>query len=128
MSAPIPTTLLALFTQQRRDALLALRVQQDKAESLRTLAWSFGSVSTRGRWSPGVIGRKHFPYDLWGDAVNTASMESAGTAGQIQVTAATRELLETDLIFERRRTVEVKGKGEMETWYLVGPRSAAAAA
>ena len=42
----------------------------------------------------GVIGRKRFLYDLWGDAVNTASrMESHGTPGRIQVTRATRDLL-----------------------------------
>ena len=44
----------------------------------------------------GVIGRKRFLYDLWGDAVNTASrMESHGTSGRIQITRATKELLET---------------------------------
>ncbi len=76
----------------------------------------------------GVIGRKRFLYDLWGDAVNTASrMESHGTPGQIQVTRATYELLEDDFVLERRGTVAVKGKGEMETWYLLGPRSASAA-
>jgi adenylate cyclase len=71
----------------------------------------------------GVIGRKRFLYDLWGDAVNTASrMESAGTPGRIQLTRATRELLRDDFICEPRGTVTVKGKGEMETWYLVGRR------
>ena len=71
----------------------------------------------------GVIGRKRFLYDLWGDAVNTASrMESHGTPGQIQVTAATYDLLKKDFVLERRGTVEVKGKGEMETWYLVNAR------
>jgi adenylate cyclase len=71
----------------------------------------------------GVIGRKRFLYDLWGDAVNTASrMESQGTPGQIQVTRATYELLRDDFVLERRGTVSVKGKGEMETWYLVEPR------
>jgi adenylate cyclase len=71
----------------------------------------------------GVIGRKRFLYDLWGDAVNTASrMESHGTPGHIQVTRATYELLKDDFVLERRGTVNVKGKGDMETWYLVGPR------
>ena len=71
----------------------------------------------------GVIGRKRFLYDLWGDAVNTASrMESAGTPGRIQVTRATYELLGDAFVFEPRGTVSVKGKGEMETWYLVGRR------
>ena len=77
----------------------------------------------------GVIGRKRFLYDLWGDAVNTASrMESQGTSGRIQITRATYELLKDDFEFEPRGTVAVKGKGEMETWFLVGPRRAAAPA
>ncbi len=71
----------------------------------------------------GVIGRKRFLYDLWGDAVNTASrMESHGTPGQIQVAGATYELLKDEFLLERRGTMTVKGKGEMETWYLVGRR------
>jgi adenylate cyclase len=69
----------------------------------------------------GVIGRKKFLYDLWGDAVNTASrMESGGAPNRIQVTKATYELLRAEFELERRGTIEVKGKGEMETWYLVG--------
>ena len=74
----------------------------------------------------GVIGRKRFLYDLWGDAVNTASrMESHGTPGQIQVTRATYELLRDDFDLEPRGTVPIKGKGDVETWYLVGRRPAA---
>jgi adenylate cyclase len=77
----------------------------------------------------GVIGRKRFLYDLWGDAVNTASrMESQGTSGRIQITRATYELLKDEFECEPRGTVEVKGKGAMETWYLVGPRLTAPAA
>ncbi len=72
----------------------------------------------------GVIGRKRFLYDLWGDAVNTASrMEAHGTPGRIQITRATYELLKDEFVCERRGTVTVKGKGDMETWYLVGPRT-----
>src|SRR6266571_2038963 len=71
----------------------------------------------------GVIGRKRFLYDLWGDAVNTASrMESQGTPNRIQITRATYELVVHEFVCERRGTVPVKGKGEMETWYLVGRR------
>jgi len=71
----------------------------------------------------GVIGRKRFLYDLWGDAVNTASrMESQGTPGRIQITRATYELLRDEFVCEARGTVPVKGKGDMETWYLVGRR------
>ena len=72
----------------------------------------------------GVIGRKRFLYDLWGDAVNTASrMESQGAPGRIQITTATKELLDDEFACEPRGTIWVKGKGEMEVWYLVGPRT-----
>jgi len=72
----------------------------------------------------GVIGRKRFLYDLWGDAVNMASrMESQGTSGQIQVTQATYELLKDEFELEPRGTVPIKGKGDVETWYLVGRRA-----
>jgi adenylate cyclase len=71
----------------------------------------------------GVIGRKRFLYDLWGDAVNTASrMESQGTPNRVQITRATHELLRDEFECEPRGTIPVKGKGEMETWYLVAPR------
>jgi guanylate cyclase len=67
----------------------------------------------------GVIGTKRFLYDLWGDAVNTASrMESHGTPGEIQITRATYELLKDDFVSTPRGTILVKGKGSMETWYL----------
>ena len=73
----------------------------------------------------GVIGRKRFLYDLWGDAVNTASrMESHGTPGRIQITEATYDLLKDEFECEPRGTVAIKGKGDMETWYLTGRRRA----
>jgi len=69
----------------------------------------------------GVIGRKRFLYDLWGDAVNTASrMESHGTPGRVQITRATYELLADEFECEPRGTIVVKGKGEVEAWYLNG--------
>jgi adenylate cyclase len=72
----------------------------------------------------GVIGRKRFLYDLWGDAVNTASrMESHGTPGRIQITRATYELLADEFECEPRGPIAVKGKGEIEAWYLVRRRA-----
>ena len=77
----------------------------------------------------GVIGTKRFLYDLWGDAVNTASrMESHGTPGRIQITGATYELLADEFECVPRGTITVKGKGEVETWYLVGRRGDGASA
>jgi guanylate cyclase len=76
----------------------------------------------------GVIGRKRFLYDLWGDAVNMASrMESHGTPGRIQVSRATYELLRDEFVCEPRGPIHVKGKGDVEAWYVVGPRTASLA-
>jgi adenylate cyclase len=73
----------------------------------------------------GVIGKKKFSYDLWGDTVNTASrMESHGLPGQIQVTPRTRQRLEDGYQFESRGPIEVKGKGEMRPYLLVGRKTA----
>jgi Adenylate and Guanylate cyclase catalytic domain len=69
----------------------------------------------------GVIGREKFSYDLWGDTVNTASrMESQGVPGCIQVTDRTYRRLRGRYRFDRRGPVQVKGKGKLVTWFLVG--------
>jgi adenylate cyclase len=69
----------------------------------------------------GVIGRRKFSYDLWGDTVNTASrMESHGLAGQIQVTGRAYERLRGRYELRERGELAVKGKGPMTTYFLVG--------
>jgi class 3 adenylate cyclase len=111
----------------RRAALVALEMRRLLASS--EVAGRSG-VELRiginsGPVVAGVIGTNRFLYDLWGDAVNTASrMESHGTPGEIQITRETYELLKDEFACRPRGTILVKGKGEMETWYLEGPRPA----
>ena len=77
----------------------------------------------------GVIGRRKFAYDLWGDIVNTASrMESHGIPGGIQFTERARRGLDDLFEFESRGEIEVKGKGLVHTWLLVGPLKSATSA
>jgi len=68
----------------------------------------------------GVIGTKKFIYDLWGDAVNTASrMESHGIPDTIQVSETSYNLLKEKYLFEERGKISIKGKGEMNTYLLL---------
>jgi adenylate cyclase len=69
----------------------------------------------------GVIGKRKFFYDVWGDAVNMASrMESAGEAGKIQVASETWKLLGDGFVLEKRGVIDVRGKGPVQTWFLIG--------
>ncbi|WP_428674114.1 adenylate/guanylate cyclase domain-containing protein [Reyranella sp.] len=75
----------------------------------------------------GVIGRKKFIYDLWGEAVNLASrMESHGQAGTIQITRRTYQLVGSDYLCEAKGTIDVKGADRMEVWHVIGRKPAAA--
>jgi len=72
----------------------------------------------------GVIGLKKFTYDVWGDTVNTASrMESHGVPGKIHVTEHVRDRLQETYKFEERGLIEVKGKGQMQTFFLIGRKT-----
>jgi class 3 adenylate cyclase len=76
-----------------------------------------------GPVAAGVIGTKKFYYDLWGDTVNVASrMESTGIDGRFQISEATRQAVGDEFQLEARGAIEVKGKGEMETFFVLGRR------
>lgn len=71
----------------------------------------------------GVIGRKKFIYDLWGDTVNTASrMESQGEIGTIQITEDTKILVEDHFECRKLETIDVKGKGMMSVYQVMGEK------
>src|SRR5581483_308842 len=73
----------------------------------------------------GVIGRRLFLYDVWGEAVTVASrMESHGVAGRVQVSESTRRLLGAPFLLEERGVLTVEGAGELKTWFLAGRSSA----
>ena len=115
----------------------------DHIEALAHLALEIADAvadlkDTRGRDVPlrigmaagpvvaGVVGAKKFFYDVWGDAVNVASrMETTDVEGRIQVPDNVYERLRHAFEFEERGLVDIKGKGAMRTWYLVGHRTGA---
>ena len=109
------------------EALAALAL--DLADSVADLKDPWGrAVPLRigmaaGPVVAGVVGARKFFYDVWGDAVNVASrMETTDVEGRIQVPDNVYERLRHRFVLEERGVVDVKGKGDMHTWYLVGPR------
>ena len=104
-------------------ALLALDMiaYLDQLEPVDGRALQFRIGINSGAVVAGVIGTTKFQYDVWGDAVNVASrMESHGLPGRIQIGPATFEMLGDEFICAPRGTIEVKGKGTIETWILEG--------
>jgi adenylate cyclase len=84
---------------------------------------SFRTGINSGAVVAGIIGVKKFSYDLWGDAVNVANrMETSSAPGEIQISSATHELVSDAFVCERKGMIDVKGKGRMEAWLLVGRR------
>jgi class 3 adenylate cyclase len=104
----------AAMALELRDAMAASPIAGQPGLSLR-IGLSAGPAIA------GVIGTKKFIYDVWGDTVNTAwRMESHSEPGRIHVTEAVFERLCDDYRFEARGVIDIKGKGLMPTYFLLG--------
>ncbi len=99
----------------------------DMADAAATLKDPYGQAvpirigMANGPVVAGVVGSRRFFYDVWGDAVNVASrMESTDSVGRIQVPETIYDRLKDDFVLQERGRIDVKGKGIMRTWYLIG--------
>jgi adenylate cyclase len=107
---------LACLALDMADAVADLTDAKGRAVPLR-IGLAAGPVVA------GVVGARKFFYDVWGDAVNVASrMETTDVEGRIQVPRDVYERLNHAFVLEERGEVDIKGKGVMQTWYLVGRR------
>ncbi|TAK14066.1 MAG: adenylate/guanylate cyclase domain-containing protein [Anaerolineae bacterium] len=107
---------LAHMALEMRDYISTHTFSNDQKVTFR-----FGINS--GSMIAGVIGRRKFVYDVWGDAVNVASrMESHGLGGMIQITETTYDLIKDSFVCEPRGPLSVKGKGEMDVWLVISAK------
>ena len=119
---PVPTdgrpeqvVLAALEMQEFMSAYKAERERQGRLFFEMRVGIHTGPVIA------GIVGVKKYAYDIWGDTVNTASrMESSGAVGHVNISATTYELVKDQpgLRFVHRGSVQAKGKGEMEMWFV----------
>jgi class 3 adenylate cyclase len=110
---PYDVCLAALEIRSFMDQVRIMR------EKLNLPTWEIRIGIHSGPVIAGVIGKKKFAYDIWGDTVNTASrMETAGQVGKINISESTYELVKKYFICESRGSIHVKNKGEMGMYFL----------
>jgi len=112
------TETLAKFALETQQKLLQIKVPHTNSAVQMRIGMHTGSVVC------GVLGGKKYLFDVWGDTVNVASrMESHGVAGKIHVTQQVYDILKHKYNFESREMINVKGKGLLQTYFLLGPKT-----
>ncbi|MCK5623526.1 MAG: GAF domain-containing protein [Alphaproteobacteria bacterium] len=103
----------------------ALEIQEfmgrvnSQREKMRLQPWELRIGLHTGPVMAGVVGKKKFTYDIWGDAVNVAArMESHGEAGRIALSESTYHHVKDQFECEHRGSIEVKNKGALEAYFL----------
>ena len=88
-----------------------------------TFKWALRVGIHSGPVVTGVVGKRKYAFDVWGDTVNIASrMESAGEAGRVNVSAYTCDLIRSEFDCEYRGKVDAKGKGQIDMYFVTGAR------
>ena len=112
--------------QALADFALELRNTVKAVETRRGYPIQFRVGINSGQVVAGVIGRRKFHYDVWGDAVNLASrMESHSEPDRIQIAQSTYELIKEDFLCQPRGEIEIKGVGRVLTWFLIARKGSA---
>jgi adenylate cyclase len=107
-------------------AALAMQAFIHKQNEENAIKWRMRVGIHSGAVVAGVVGRRKFTYDIWGDTVNIAArMETAAEAGRINVSAYTYDLIREDVACEYRGKIHVKGKGKIDMYHVTGLRQAA---
>ncbi len=102
------------------DAALRMLAYLDDRNENSALKWRMRAGIHSGAVIAGVVGKRKFGYDVWGDTVNVASrMESAGEAGRVNVSAYTYNLIKSRYRGEYRGSLAAKGKGEIEMYFVI---------
>lgn len=109
----VDTVLAALEIQRSMDQL------KMEKEARGELFWETRLGINTGKLIAGVIGKKKFAYDVWGDTVNTASrMESSGEIGRVNISGATYELIKDFFVCEYRGKIMAKNKGAIDMYFV----------
>ncbi len=96
--------------------MLAFLEERNKSHEI---IWRMRVGIHSGTIVAGVVGKKKFAYDLFGDTINTASrIESGGEAGKINISSSTYELVKNDFSCRYRGKIFAKGKGELDMYFV----------